>query len=73
MVKKWRHHLKENNMTYRSHLVFAVSHGLLCLEAGLLLIIHGLLPCFFQRAGTLLVKKLNKSFDQQRKSIHCDN
>lgn len=44
---KWRQHLSQNNMTYHEHWVFAVSHGFLCLEAGLLLIIHGFFPCFF--------------------------
>lgn len=66
---KWRQHLSQNNMTYREHWVFAVSHGFLCLEAGLLLIIHGFFPCFFEKAGSLLVRKLQKSFDQHRKEI----
>ena len=69
LSKKWQQHLKKNNMTYREHCRFAVSHGFLCLEAGLLLIIHGFLPCFFEKAGTLLVRKLNKSFDQHRQEV----
>ena len=56
-------------MTYCEHLKFAVGHGLVCLEAGLLLIIHGLLPCFFERTGSFLVRKLQKSFDVHRKEI----
>ncbi len=56
-------------MTYREHWEFAVGHGLLCLEAGLLLIIHGFLPCFFERTGSFLVRKLKKSFDIHRQEI----
>lgn len=71
LYENWINHLKNNNMNYCKHLVFAVTHGLICLEAGILLIIHGFLPCFFQRVGTLLVKELNKSFDNHSKSRNC--
>ena len=63
---KWRQHLSQNNMTYREHWKFAVSHGFLCLEAGLLLIIHGFLPCFFRSAGSSLVNKLSQSFTEHK-------
>ena len=66
-------HLIENNMTYCEHWKFAVSHGFLCLEAGFLLIIHGFLPCFFEKAGSSLVRKLNLSFDKKAKKIQCTN
>lgn len=69
LSKKWNNHLQKNNMTYREHWRFAVSHGFLCLEAGLLLIIHGFLPCFFEKAGSLLVRKLKRSFDQHRQEL----
>lgn len=73
LSKRWSNHLKNNNMAYREHFVFAVSHGLLCLEAGLLLIVHGFFPCFFEKAGSLLVKKLNKSFDNHKKNDSCNS
>jgi hypothetical protein len=65
-----RKHLSENNMTYCEHWRFAINHGLVCLGAGLLLIIHGFLPCFFERSGSVLVRRLKKSFDQHRKEIN---
>jgi hypothetical protein len=58
-------------MTYREHWMFAVSHGFLCLEAGFLLIIHGFLPCFFEKAGSLLVKKLKRSFDRHKQEVNA--
>jgi hypothetical protein len=73
LYKDWTKHLKDNNMTYCEHLKFAVGHGLVGLEAGLLLIIHGFFPFFFEEAGTLLIRKLNESFDQYRKSRNCNN
>lgn len=67
LLKEAQYHLKNNNMTYIQHWKFAVGHGLLCLKAGLLLIVHGFMPCFFQRSGSILVRILNKSFDQHKK------
>ena len=62
--QKWTHHLRENNMTYVEHLIFALFYGLLCLLAGFYLIIHSVLPCFFTTAGSNLVSKLNKTFNK---------
>jgi hypothetical protein len=69
-LKKWKQHLIENEMTYREHLLFAISHGVLCLEAGMLLIIHGLFPCVFQKAGSALIDKLNQSFNQHKQEVN---
>ena len=59
---KWKEHLKNNNMTYCKHFVFAVGHGLQCIKAGIYLMIHGLLPCFLRSAGSKLIHKLYESF-----------
>ena len=37
-------HLRENNETYFSHLMFAVSVGLSLISRGVLFIVHGLIP-----------------------------
>lgn len=63
--KKWTNHLKENNMTYIEHMIFALFYGICCLLAGLYLIIHSVLPCFFPTAGSDLVTKLSKRFKKQ--------
>jgi hypothetical protein len=65
LYKKWIQHLQENNMTYVEHLIFALFYGLCCLLAGLYLIIHSVLPCFFPTAGSDLVTKLSKRFKKQ--------
>ncbi len=69
LIKKWIKHLSENNMTYREHLVFAVGHGIICVKAGLYLIIHGLFPCFYQHAGSELVHNLEKVFTDRELAI----
>lgn len=64
LYNKWREHLKENNMTYFEHLIFAFFYGASCLLAGFYLIIHAFLPCFFPTAGSDLVTKLSKIFNK---------
>ena len=67
LYKKWIQHLQENNMTYVEHLIFALFYGLSCIFAGLLLITHSVLPCFFPTAGSDLVKTLNQRFNRDQK------
>ena len=68
LKNKWIEHLKENNMTYLQHLIFATGYGFTAMFAGLLLVIHAFLPCFFQNIGSELVSELSKKF-KNRKSI----
>ena len=67
LYKKWIQHLRENNMTYLEHLIFALFYGVCCLLAGIYLIVHSILPCFFPTAGSDLVKKLSKRFSREDK------
>lgn len=66
LYDEWKQHLKENNMTYLEHFAFAMFYGTCCLVAGVLLIIHSILPCFFPTTGSDLVTKLSKRFKKQR-------
>jgi len=69
LIKRWKYHLLENGMTYRQHLAFAGGHGLRCIVAGVLLVTHSLLPCFWRRTGSVLVARLQKDFrEHNRKS-----
>ena len=62
VIKKSVEHLKENNMGYWKHLRFASGHGIRCIKAGFLLILHSFIPALFPKTGSVLVNKLNKSF-----------
>jgi hypothetical protein len=64
LSKRWTNHLKNNNMTYCKHFVFAVGHGLQCIKAGIYLMVHGFFPCFFQSVGSDLIHELDKSFTE---------
>ena len=54
-------------MTYWEHWKFAVGHGVGCLRAGVYLCIHGFFPCWYRKAGTKLVQKLEKILQRERK------
>ncbi len=66
LKKKWINHLQQNNMTYFEHMIFAMTYGVIAIFAGCLLIVHSILPCFFQYSGSSLVKKLNKGFSNDK-------
>lgn len=53
-------HLTDNKMTYFQHLLFAFRSGLKCINAGILLILHGFFPAFFQKSGSSRIFNLNK-------------
>ena len=54
-------------MTYYQHFKFAMVHGVICLVAGISLIIHAVLPCWFQTAGSDLVTLLANVFKKRKK------
>ena len=60
-------HLRENKMTYIGHLRFAGGHGLRCLKAAVYLIIHAIAPCWFRRAGSQLVERMERDFTNHRR------
>lgn len=62
LIKKSIHHLKNNNMTYWCHFIFASQHGIKCIKAGIFLLIHSIVPGWFPKTGSILVQHLNKSF-----------
>lgn len=73
MWKRWKEHLANNSMTYKSHFMFAASHGVRCIKAGVLLIIHALLPCYWRRTGSMLVHELSKDFFEHRLDFGGNN
>jgi len=44
LFENWRKHLKKNNETYLSHLLFAGKIGLTLIFRGIIFLLHGVLP-----------------------------
>jgi hypothetical protein len=70
LVKKAKNHLRHNSMSYSEHFAFAFGYGLVCTKAGMLLCVHSILPCFFERAGSRLVHKLERIFVERESEIN---
>lgn len=70
LIKKAKHHLQQNEMSYFGHLSFAIFYGFVCIKAGIFLCIHSVFPCFFQKAGSRLVHKLEKIFLEREAEIN---
>lgn len=67
LYQKALEHLRENRMTYRQHFHFAGGHGLRCLKAAGYLLVHAVAPCFFGRAGSQLVERMERDFVDHRR------
>lgn len=66
LIERARGHLRRNRQTYVQHLLFAGGHGVRCLRAGWYLLIHAIAPCFFERAGSTLVRAMEKDFTEHQ-------
>lgn len=71
MLTQSRDHLRRNRMTYLGHMRFASFHGAACIRAGIMLLIHSVLPCCFERAGSDHVRRLKESFDRHNEELDC--
>ena len=67
LYRKAVEHLRENKMTYREHFRFAGGHGLRCLKAAGYLVVHAIAPCWFRRAGSQLVERMERDFNEHRR------
>jgi len=73
LIKRSIEHLDKNNMGYWEHLRFAASHGIRCIKAGVLLILHSIIPALFPRTGSILVNKLKKDFTEHNDWLELKN
>ncbi|MDG1286072.1 MAG: DUF6356 family protein [Rickettsiales bacterium] len=58
MIKKSRQHLTDTGEAYFHHQRFALRYGLSCFAAGIMALIHGLIPAFFQTTASEKVTEL---------------
>ena len=70
LKQKWNEHLSKNTKNYCEHWKFAVGHGVRCIKAGIYLCIHGFFPCWYRKAGTKLVHKLEQEFTEHENVIN---
>ena len=52
-------HPQEQNMTYFEHLKHACCYSVRALGCSLVFMIHGFVPCLFEKTGSLMVDRLH--------------
>ena len=57
--KLFKDHPDKLNETYLQHLNFALKCGLKIIYAGIIIIIHGILPYFHETTGSRMIKNIN--------------
>ena len=62
-------HPKEQNMTYLEHLKCACSYSIQSLGCSIAFIVHGFIPCLFEKTGSTMLEDLNG----QIKQVHTTN
>ena len=70
LKQKWIEHLSKNHMTYWEHWRFAVGHGLTWVKGGIYLCVPGFFPCWYRKAGTKLVHKLEQDFTERENELN---
>ncbi len=58
MIQKSRQHLIDTEELYFQHQRFALRYAFSCFTAGLMALVHGLIPAFFQTAASEKVQEL---------------
>ena len=60
MIKKSKNHLKLANESYLEHLKIAFGVGTKMITGGFKALIHGMIPGFFDKSASDIIKKLHE-------------
>jgi len=53
-------HPEEQSMTYFEHLKHACSYGFQVLGCSIIFMVHGFIPCLFEKTGSTMLEQLNE-------------
>ena len=68
IFKKSIQHLRDNNMYWGEHVLFAVPQAIRMIVGGIMLMIHAFIPGLFPRIGSRVTSRLSEVF-----TIHENN
>ena len=68
MLQAFTRHPSTVGESYGGHLLQAWRFSLVLLGAGLACLVHGLVPCMFERTGSRCVERLHTMMQQRRAS-----
>lgn len=67
MIDKCKQHLDGVHEDYVTHLFFAIKIAALCFFAGVALVVHALVPAFFERTGSTTIFKIQELITERKK------
>jgi len=56
-------HPEEQKMTYFEHLKHACSYSVQALGCSLVFMVHGFVPCLFEKTGSIMIQRLHDRFN----------
>lgn len=62
IFKRSVEHLRENNMYWGEHVLFALPHAIRMMVGGVMLLIHAFIPGVFRNIGSRVTTNLAKDF-----------
>ena len=62
-------HLKYAKQCYLSHLYDAINYSYQSFHAGIVFIIHGLLPCIYTSSGSMIIHNLNEVIIEKKNNL----
>jgi hypothetical protein len=65
-------HPEEQNMTYFQHLKHACCYSVQALGCSLVFMVHGIVPCLFEKTGSIMVKRLHDRLNGAKHHEHED-
>jgi hypothetical protein len=65
-------HPEEQNMTYLEHLQHALSYGIKAFGCSLAFVVHGFVPCLFEKTGSVMLEHLNNQLNGTRLNSGSD-
>ena len=61
-------HPEEQNMTYFEHLKHACCYSVQALGCSLVFMVHGIVPCLFEKTGSVMVDRLHIQLHDEAKN-----
>ena len=59
-------HPEEQSMTYFGHLKHACSYGVQALGCSLVFMVHGFVPCLFEKTGSVMIQHLHSKLHGEK-------
>ena len=63
-------HPEEQKMTYFEHFKHACSYSVQALGCSLVFMVHGFVPCLFEKTGSIMIQRLHSKLHETKHQDH---